>query len=40
MRSCDGVNVGAEEGKIHHDVEELEQGIQLELWPEWRWDRP
>lgn len=34
MRGCDGVDVGAEEGEIHHDVKELEQDIQLEPWRE------
>lgn len=31
MRGGDGVNVGAEEGEIHHDVEELKGDIWLGL---------
>lgn len=35
MRGCDGVDVGAEEGKVHHDVKELEQDVRLGFWQEW-----
>lgn len=35
MRSCDSVDVGTEEGEIHHDVKELEEYVQLKFGQEW-----
>lgn len=29
MRGCDGVDVGSEKGKVHHDVKELEQNVTV-----------